>query len=136
MWLRTLKCLGSGALPFASSRATYVLDYRERLWLNIDLMNPKKLFGELKTRWGFFNFLPNFARHFPEKDLEEARDRCRLYGIRLIFLTFPSTPPPFLCFGIAPERSERSIVHADEKLTAFMGFESAIQGISEDVDRE
>jgi hypothetical protein len=44
----------------------------------------------------FFNFLPNFARQFPEKDVEGARDRCRIHGIRFDFfdipMNFPSIP--------------------------------------------
>jgi hypothetical protein len=41
----------------------------------------------------FFNFLPNFARQFPEKDVEEAQDRCRIHGIGFDFLDSPMNPP-------------------------------------------
>jgi hypothetical protein len=41
----------------------------------------------------FLNFLPNFARQFPEKDGEEARDRCRLHGIGFDFFDIPMNFP-------------------------------------------
>src|SRR4029453_2646873 len=36
----------------------------------------------------FLNSL-NFARQFPEKDVEEARGRCRIHGIRFDFFDIP-----------------------------------------------
>jgi hypothetical protein len=80
----------------------------------------------------FFNFLPNFARQFPEKDGEEARDRCRIHGIGFEFFDIPMDFPAY--FGTAPEGTGRFILDADEKLTAFMELQSAIQGTSEHVD--
>jgi len=50
------------------------------------------------------------------------------------FLIFAGTSGDF-CFRTAPEETGRFIVDADEKLTAFMGIESAIQGTSEHVGR-
>ena len=41
----------------------------------------------------FFNFLPNFALQFPEKDVEEARDRCRIHGICFEFFDIPMSFP-------------------------------------------
>ena len=41
----------------------------------------------------FVNFLPNFARQFPEKDGEEARDRCRIHGIGFEFFDIPMNVP-------------------------------------------
>jgi hypothetical protein len=40
-----------------------------------------------------FNFLPNFAPQFPEKDVEEARGRCRIHGIRFDFFDIPVNFP-------------------------------------------
>jgi hypothetical protein len=36
----------------------------------------------------FLNFL-NFARQFPEKEVEEARGRCWIHGIRFDFFDIP-----------------------------------------------
>jgi hypothetical protein len=41
----------------------------------------------------FVNFLPNFAPQFPEKDVEEARDRCRIDGIGFEFFVIPMNFP-------------------------------------------
>jgi hypothetical protein len=41
----------------------------------------------------FFNFLPNFTPQFPEKDVEEARGRCRIHGIRFDFFDIPVNFP-------------------------------------------
>ena len=41
----------------------------------------------------FFNFLPNFARQFPEKDVEEARDRCQIHGICFEVFDIPMSFP-------------------------------------------
>src|SRR5262249_49845714 len=41
----------------------------------------------------FVNFLPNFAPQFPEKDVEEARDRCRIHGIGFEFFDIPTSFP-------------------------------------------
>src|SRR5262249_14722406 len=55
-------------------------------------------------------------------------------ALGLSFLIFPGTSRHF-CFGTAPEGTGHFIVDADEKLTALMGLELAIQGTSEHVGR-
>ena len=41
----------------------------------------------------FFNFFQNFAPWFPEKDIEAARNRCRIHGIRSDFFDIPMNFP-------------------------------------------